>query len=145
MRLFGLVLLWDVMLILLAAMVGGGGHGIMFPFVMSCAPFPAGTTLSIGWLALPLSLGFWYVVARTSLSWRPEPMPWLLGTQYLGGLIIFGLDHVHDPYELRPEEIGKLRYFAPLITAWAVLFVGGQMALWWAWLRRRRNGDYHGR
>lgn len=143
MRRSAVVLLWYLPVLGLSVVIGGAGHGLMFPLAMTCAPFPIGFEPSLGLLALPLSYLFWCVAAQSAPKWSSWIMPALLTLQYgASGLACAKL--LSDKSGDYRNSFRMLHDFALPLGAWALLFVGGQAGLWLAWRQRFRGSAGRG-
>lgn len=138
-------LIWALVLFALAAVIGGAGHNLMFPMAFTCSPFPVGYGPSLGLIAVPLSLAFWAFAAHAAVRMKPWVCPTLLSLQYAMAIVALALvlpDDFKDPNRTPKQALTSA---AAWLIAWAVLYLAGQVTLWWAWAQRlrRRNGDYH--
>lgn len=136
--------LWAVALLALCVAIGGAGHGLAFPMAVTCAPFPLGYGPSLGLLAIPLGIAFWFFVARAAIRSKPWLCPSLLSLHYIVAAIAFVLvltQDLRENGEARQTFAGVLVWLVP----WAAIYLAGQVALWWAWAHysRQKKAGFH--
>ena len=138
-------LLWAMLLLGLAAVLGGAGHNLIFPTAVTCAPFPIDYGPSLGVLAIPFCIGFWAFVAHAAVRSKPWVCPSLLALQYVLAAVALAFvlpDDFKDPNRT-PRQV--LAAAAAWLIVWGLVYLGGQVTLWWAWAHgslRRSSGPH---
>jgi hypothetical protein len=135
MALFGAA--YGIALIALSTIIGGGGHGIYIPFVISEAPLPFAAgfpmSLSVGLVSAYFLLGpplLWAAMATLTQSARRWIFPVALGVHYMSAALYvahYWSDDFGDPYR---NVVSILYSFAPYLLVYAAVYLCGQLWLW---------------
>ena len=141
-------LLYGSVLIYLSIFASGGGHGTPVPFILSSAPLSV-VVWSARYLAVasPLldlaallgTLFVWTGLGSVALSGRGKSLRLariLVLLQYASGFALIAI--------ILPDawNVGAARHwdFVVMVSVWAMLYLLGQVALWWRLIRRDKLG-----
>ena len=136
--------LYGTLLLVVAIVIGGGGHGLTLFFMLGGAP------ITIGSYLLPMRMAdFLEVVFAFSVPifWASIPLAstlrgrWiflvLIGVHYASS-VWFAIVHGRDDFEI-PDASEKLRYFLPWIVAVSLVYLLGQILLWRTFVKSSRR------